>query len=58
MSPRTRVNMGALVLLALVILLAAALATWPYSVAWGYYSSSLLGVLLLALIVWLLFGST
>ena len=58
MSPRTRVNIGALVLLALVILLAAALATWPYRVNWGYYSSSLLGVLLLALLAWLFFGRT
>ena len=49
--------MGALLLLALIILLAAALPTWPYSVGWGYYPSVLLGIMLLALIAWLLFGS-
>jgi hypothetical protein len=48
--------MGALLLIALIILLAAALPTWPYSVHWGYYPSGLLGVLLLALIAWLIFG--
>jgi Protein of unknown function (DUF3309) len=56
MTPRKRVNMGALVLLALLIVLAAALPTWPYRVGWGYYPSGLLGLMLLGLGVWLLFG--
>jgi Protein of unknown function (DUF3309) len=55
MTPRKRVNIGALLLLGLIVLLAAALATWPHSVDWGYYPSSLLGVLLLVLLAWLFF---
>jgi Protein of unknown function (DUF3309) len=47
--------MDAHLLLGLIVLLAAALSTWPYSVAWGYYPSSLLGVLLLGLLAWLFF---
>ena len=48
--------MDALLLLGLIVLLATVLPTWPYSVGWGYAPSGLLGVMLLALTVWLLFG--
>ena len=42
-------------LLALVIaLLILSLPTWPYSVAWGYYPSGGLGILLLIVLVLLL----
>ena len=41
--------------LILILLLIAALPTWPYSAAWGYYPSGGLGlVLLIVLLVVLL----
>lgn len=35
----------------LVLLLLAALPTWPYSVGWGFYPSGGLGLILLVLVV-------
>lgn len=40
----------------LIILLIAALPTWPYSSGWGYYPSGGLGTILLILIILLLLG--
>jgi hypothetical protein len=40
----------------LVILIAAAAPTWPYSTGWGYYPSGGLGLLLVVLIILLLLG--
>jgi hypothetical protein len=40
----------------LVFLLLGALPTWPYSTAWGYYPSGLLGIVLLVVIILLLAG--
>lgn len=45
-----------LILLLLVILFIAALPTWPYSSAWGYYPSGGLGLVLVILLVLLLLG--
>jgi hypothetical protein len=38
----------------IVALLILSLPTWPYSVGWGYYPSSGIGILLLVLLVLLL----
>jgi len=46
--------MNLVLLLVLIILLLAVLPTWPYSLAWGYYPSGALGVVLIVLIVVLL----
>lgn len=44
-----------IVLIVLVLLLVGALPAWPYSAAWGYAPSGLLGTLLVILLVlWLL----
>ena len=43
-----------LLLILLFIMLLGALPTWPYSAAWGYYPSGLLGVLLVITLVFLL----
>ena len=40
----------------LIILLVAFLPAWPYSVAWGYYPSGGVGLLLLVLIILLVLG--
>lgn len=41
-------NLG---LLVLVIVLLAVLPTWPYSRAWGYYPSGIVGIVLIILLV-------
>lgn len=48
--------MGAEVLLVVVLLimLVAALPSWPYSRTWGYWPSGLLGLVLAAIIVLML----
>jgi hypothetical protein len=38
----------------LIILLLAALPTWPYSTGWGYYPSGGLGILIIIVIILLL----
>ncbi len=45
-----------LLLLLLFILLVAALPTWPYSSAWGYYPSGGLGTVLVIVLVLVLLG--
>ncbi len=39
-----------------LILLIAALPSWPYSRSWGYYPSSALGLIVLIILVLLLLG--
>ena len=49
-------GMNLIVLIVVIILLVAALPTWPYSTGWGYYPSGGLGLVLLILITLLLLG--
>ena len=44
------------ILILLVLLVAGALPTWPYSANWGYYPSGGLGTILIVLLVLLLLG--
>jgi hypothetical protein len=44
-------DMSPLILLVIVLLLLAALPTWPYSRGWGYYPSGGLGLVLLILLI-------
>ncbi len=48
--------MPTLLLIVLIILLLAALPTWPYSAGWGYYPSGGLGLVVLIVIILLLVG--
>ncbi len=48
--------MGTILLVILIILLVAAIPTWPYSTNWGYGPSGLLGVLLVVLLILVLMG--
>ncbi len=48
--------MPLIVLIILVLVLVAALPTWPYSSGWGYYPSGGTGLVLLIIIVLLLTG--
>ena len=43
-------------LLLLIVLLLAAVPAWPYSKAWGYRPSGLLGAIMVMLIVLVLLG--
>jgi Protein of unknown function (DUF3309) len=40
----------------LIVLLIAALPTWPYSAGWGYYPGGLLGALLVIVLILVLLG--
>ena len=48
--------MRVILVIIIVLLLFAALPSWPYSAGWGYYPSGGLGLLLLILIVLVLLG--
>lgn len=48
--------MGTILLVILILLLVGALPSWPYSRAWGYGPSGLLGVVLVVLVILLLLG--
>ncbi|GFO58897.1 hypothetical protein GMST_12220 [Geomonas silvestris] len=48
--------MRTILLIIVVLLLVAALPTWPYSASWGYYPSGGLGLVLLILLILALLG--
>ena len=48
--------LGTILLIILILILIGALPTWPYSSAWGYYPSSGVGLILVAIVVLLLMG--
>lgn len=48
--------MGTILMIILILLLLGALPVWPYSRAWGYRGSGLLGLLLVIVIVAALLG--
>jgi hypothetical protein len=45
-----------LLLVILIVLLIAALPTWPYSAGWGYYPGGILGLILIIVLVLLVMG--
>jgi len=49
-------NAGTILLIILILLLVAALPTWPYSTAWGFYPAGGLGLVVLILLVLVLMG--
>ena len=49
-------SLGTLLFIVLVVLLIAALPTWPYSSGWGYYPSGGLGLVVLVLLILVLAG--
>jgi hypothetical protein len=48
--------MYTILLIVLILLLLAALPTWPYSRSWGYYPSGGLGLIVVVVLVLLLAG--
>lgn len=49
-------SLGTILLVVLVVLVIAAIPTWPYSASWGYAPSGGLGLILLIIVVLLLMG--
>ena len=49
-------TMSTILLIVILLMLIAALPTWPYSSGWGYYPSGGVGLILLILIVLLVMG--
>lgn len=49
-------NLGTILLIALIVLLVAALPRWPHSAGWGYYPSGGVGLVLIVVVVLLLLG--
>ena len=47
---------GTILLIILILLLIAALPTWPYSRGWGYYPTGGLGLILIIILIQLLMG--
>ncbi len=48
--------LSTLLVIVLILLVLAALPSWPYSERWGYYPSGALGTVLLVVIVLLFLG--
>jgi Protein of unknown function (DUF3309) len=48
--------MGTLLLIIIILLLIGTLPVWPYSQAWGYWPSGLIGLILIILIILTLLG--
>ena len=49
-------NLGTVALVVLILLLVGAFPTWPHSHDWGYAPSGGLGLLVIIVIIFLLFG--
>lgn len=49
-------NIGAILLIVLILMLVGVLPTWPHSRNWGYYPSGGLGLVVLILLVLVLLG--
>lgn len=48
--------MSLILLIILIVLLFAALPTWPYSSGWGYYPSGGLGLVVIVVLILVLMG--
>jgi hypothetical protein len=49
-------SIGTILLIILILVLIGALPTWPYSSAWGYGPTGIVGVIVLILLILLLMG--
>ena len=50
--------MPTILLIILILLLLGALPTWPYSAAWGYFPSGILGLILVVFLIMFLLRRT
>ena len=49
-------SLGTILLIILILLLIGAIPTWPYSSAWGYYPSGIIGIVLIIVLILVLLG--
>jgi len=49
-------SLGTILLIILILLLIGAVPTWPYSSAWGYYPSGIVGLVLIIVLILVLLG--
>jgi hypothetical protein len=49
-------SLGTILLIILILLLIGAIPTWPYSTAWGYYPSGIVGIILIIVLILVLLG--
>jgi uncharacterized protein DUF3309 len=49
-------SLGTILLIILILLLIGAIPTWPYSTAWGYYPSGIVGIVLIIVLILVLLG--
>jgi hypothetical protein len=52
----TRMSLGTILLVVLVLILIGIIPTWPHSRSWGYGPSGAIGVILVILLVLVLMG--
>lgn len=45
-----------LLIILLIVILLGVLPTWPYSSAWGYYPSGIVGLIVVVLVIMALMG--
>jgi hypothetical protein len=50
------VDLSLILVIVLILVLFGVLPTWGYSRGWGYGPSGLLGLVLLVLVIWIIFG--
>lgn len=48
--------MSTILLIILIVLLLAAIPTWPYSSGWGYYPSGTIGIVLVVVLILVFMG--
>jgi hypothetical protein len=49
-------SLGTILLIILILLLIGAIPTWPYSSAWGYWPSGIVGLILIIVLIMVLAG--
>jgi len=49
--------LGTILIIVLILALLGSFPTWPHSAGWGYGPSGLVGLILVIVVLWLLFGS-
>ena len=49
-------SLGTILLIILILLLIGAIPTWPYSSAWGYWPSGVVGLILIIVLIMVLAG--
>lgn len=49
-------SLGTLLIIILILVLLGAIPTWPYSRAWGYGPSGIIGIILVIILILVLMG--